>query len=632
MSDAAVTALAKAAGILIDWEDASGIPRRVSIESLRAVLTGLGFDCAGEAACVDSLARLEAETTDTCRVIDAGTPVPGLSGRGLLHLEDGSRRDLDLDLQPVLDTLGYHILEHAGGTLDVIVAPQRCADPPATRSWGLAVQVYSLLGDGPFGDFAALADFAGHAARASVDTVMLSPVHALFTTDPERYSPYSPSSRDYLNTWYGDAGPMPTGSEVLVNWPEAVTAKLAAFRDLYSAMADDPAFVAHAEAADAGLRRHVLFEALHAHFAVRGWQDWPVAYHDPASPDVARFAEEHAGDIRFHLFLQWRAETGLAKAHAAAADMRVGLVGDIAVGLDCGGSHAWNRRDELMMGIGIGAPPDAFQAAGQNWGITSFSPTALRAKAYRPFVSLLRSAMRHAGGIRIDHALGLRRLWVVPNGASPLEGAYLRQPEPELLRLIALESHRAGAIVIGEDLGVVPMGLRETLAERGLIGMRVLPFERTADNTFKSPDEWDRAAAAMTSTHDLPPIAGWWRGTDITWRKTLDAPGDRAAEETERAADRARLWDAAGDGAPLPAAEDPNPAVDAAIAFVAETSSTLAIIPVEDLLGLEEAPNLPGTIAEHPNWRRRLPAPAERLFARPDVRRRLARIRHERMP
>jgi 4-alpha-glucanotransferase len=638
MSDSSVVALAEAAGLLIDWEDAAGISRRVSIDSLRAILSGLGFDCANKAQCMASLARLHGGVADSYRLMDAGTSLTGMAGRARLHLEDGTARDLDLDARPAIDIIGYHVLEQANGdTLPLIVTPTRCAALAAgERRWGLAVQVYSLSGPQAFGDFAALANFTRNAAHAGADVLMLSPVHALFTSDPTRYSPYSPSSRDFLNPWYADPGQSlgHSAGQGLIDWPEAVKTRLASLRRAFETQRNAASFTAYEDAASLPLRQHCLFEALHAHFFARTharcWQDWPAAYHRPDMPAVAQFAADHAEDLRFHLFLQYLAETGLEEARRESLDMRIGLVSDIAVGLDAGGSHAWSRGNELMMGIGIGAPPDAFQAAGQNWGITSFSPVALRAAAYRPFITLLRSAMRYAGGIRIDHALGLRRLWVVPNGASPLDGAYLRQPEADLLRIVALESTRAGALVIGEDLGVVPRGLRATLAGHGLLGMRVLPFERTRDGAFKAAELWDEAAVAMTSTHDLPPVAGWWSGRDISWREALGAAGDRELERADREVDRVSLWETTGRAGAPPPADQPVLAVDASIAIVAKTPCALAIIPIEDLLGLDEAPNLPGTIDEHPNWRRRLQAPAEVLLAQPDVVQRLARLREER--
>jgi 4-alpha-glucanotransferase len=641
VSDQAVERLAEAAGISIDWEDAAGAARRVSPESLRLVLTGLGFPCDSEAQCRDSTAALAEASHPSARVLQAGEPITGLAGKGQLVLEDGTRRDLDLSTQPTVDAIGYHRLEGSGGELSVIVAPPRCIElAPGTRPWGTAAQIYALRDRQPYGDFTTLADFVGKAKHAGADAVMMSPVHALFTTDPSRYSPYSPSSRHFLNPWFADAGQdwFAGNTGALIDWQQAVPAKLAALRTLYASRRDDPGFRSFAAGADAALIGHARFEALHAHFFARsgacGWQDWPEGYRRPDSPQVEQFAREHAGEIDFHLFLQWWTDQSLAQAGKAASGMAVGLVTDLAVGLDAGGSHAWSRGEELMMGIGIGAPPDAFQAAGQNWGITSFSPFALQRLAYAPFIGLIRSAMRHAGGIRIDHALGLRRLWVVPSGAEPLDGAYLRFPEQEILRLIALESHRAGALVIGEDLGVVPPGFRDTIAERGLMGMRVLPFERDEDGDFTPSSGWDEQAVAMTSTHDLTPIAGWWQGRDIDWREQLGAAGDRDADRTQRAVERSSLWQACTDAGvadgPEPAPYQPGPALDAAIAFAAQAPCELLIVPAEDLFGLDEAPNLPGTVDEHPNWRRRLPDRAEALFARGDVSRRLTLIREAR--
>lgn len=641
MSDKAVERLAEAAGISIDWEDADGAARRVSPESLRLVLSGLGFECGSEAQCREGTAMLAEQAQPSCRVLQAGERITGLSGRGQLVLEDGTTRDIDLSTTPTVDPIGYHRLQWSGGELPIIVAPPRCIEvAPGTRPWGTAAQIYSLRDAQPFGDFASLAGFVGQARSAGADAVMMSPVHALFTTDASRYSPYSPSSRHFLNPWFADAGPDWFSGDTagLIDWQQAIPAKLAALRTLYAGKQDDPAFRSFVAGADAALIGHARFEALHAHFfaasGARGWQDWPDAYRRPNSPQVEQFAREHAGEIDFHLFLQWWTDQSLAQAGEAAKGMAVGLVTDLAVGLDAGGSHAWSRGEELMMGIGIGAPPDAFQAAGQNWGITSFSPFALQKLAYQPFIGLIRSAMRHAGGIRIDHALGLRRLWVVPTGAQPLDGAYLRFPEQDILRLIALESHRARALVIGEDLGVVPPGFRDAISARGIMGMRVLPFERDEAGEFTPSAQWDEQAVAMTSTHDLTPIAGWWQGRDIAWREQLGAAGDRSVEKVERAADRTRLWEACtaagvAEG-PEPAPDQPQPALDAAIAFAAQSPCDLLIVPAEDLFGLDEAPNLPGTIDEHPNWRRRLPNRAEALFARDDVSRRLTLIREAR--
>jgi 4-alpha-glucanotransferase len=280
----------------------------------------------------------------------------------------------------------------------------------------------------------------------------------------------------------------------------------------------------------------------------------------------------------------------------------------------------------MLQGVSVGAPPDLFNQAGQAWGLTTFSPRAMRTQGFSAFIDMLRAAFAHAGGIRIDHILGLRRLWLVPEGESARYGAYLRYPLEDLLRLIALESWRHRAIVIGEDLGTVPPGFRERLNEHGIAGIRVLWFEGAHDgNGFKPPHEWDRNAVGTTTTHDLPTVAGWWRGSDITWRNRIGQTMARAdgrdpeeAAQAERAHDRAALWRAfqqAGVAAPHVGAPPPDSApVDEALAFVAATPGPLVTFPLEDLLALVDQPNLPGSIDEHPNWRRRMTLPIDEMF------------------
>ena len=278
--------------------------------------------------------------------------------------------------------------------------------------------------------------------------------------------------------------------------------------------------------------------------------------------------------------------------------------------------------------------PEQVGPEGQNWGITGFAPAALERTAFAPFISTLRAALGSAGGIRIDHALGLSRLWVVPEGASARDGAYLTMPLDDMLRVIAIESVRAKAIVIGEDLGTVPPGLRDKMRAREMLGMRVLSFEREADGAFTPPDRYERHAAAMTGTHDLPTIAGWWRGHYIDWAARLGRTHDEAADRAARAEDKARLWRAATEAGVAngaePAQDDTDPVVDAALAYVGATPSLLTIAPLEDLTGLVEQPNLPGTITEHPNWRRRMPDATQALLDRPEVKRRVGKLNQTR--
>ncbi|HEY4135118.1 MAG TPA: 4-alpha-glucanotransferase [Alphaproteobacteria bacterium] len=668
--------LAAAVGLADRWTDFAGQSREVAPVTLRHLLTTLGFPCDRPADLTESLRRIETMRADAASrfataVVGHATALAAtgfVPGKAQLIHEDGALRDLRLvagpdgrTRLPAIREPGYYRLEQNARSMTVAVAPKRAygiadAAPGRTKLWGVAAQLYSLHGPLAFGDFADLADLADLFAAQGADALAISPVHALFPGTPSRYSPYSPATRLFLNVAYAApslvlrpeiVGPMPreTVDGGLIDWPRAVPEKLAWLAEIHARflaqahgeLRDDLA--AFRQAGGQALERHALFETLQMHFADRGsgWQAWPAEFHAPDDEAVARFAEAHGIAIEFHVFLQWLAERGLAQAQERAkrGGMAIGLVADLAIGMDPGGSHAWSRPEELLMGLGVGAPPDLINGDGQDWGLTALSPFALAASGYAPFIATLRAALRHAGGVRIDHVLGLARLWLVPQGAGATHGAYLRFPLEDLMRIIALESHRYRAIVVGEDLGTVPDGFRKTLRDGGLLGMNVLWFERDRRGRFIAPDKWPAHRLALTSTHDLPTVAGWWRGRDCDWQDDLNgrAADARSAPRRARGKDRGKLWDAfvAADCAkgPLPAAADPQPAVDAAAAFVAKTACTLAVLPLEDLLGRDEQPNIPGTIDKHPNWRRRLPDLAEAL-GEPSVAGRLETLRRER--
>ena len=646
-------ALARDAGLLVDWQDAGGRKQRVSDESLAAVLGALDLPAATPGQIEESRQRTredERQAAQRLVTTDVKKPVR-LPGR----------------TAPVtFDEPGYYEVETDSGGVTVAVAPPRAwtvADAaPGRRLWAPAVQIPALRdarGEA-FGDCGALARFARAAAGKGADAVAMSPVHALFPADASRYSPYGPSSRLFLNVLLADcASPVEGGARAasgdLIDWRAAIPEKLARLRALFERRDEPTRRAVSAFARDRGtaLVRHATFDALQAHLSARapgGWQGWPATYRDVTGSAVAEFMAAHPAEIDFHVFLQWRAECSLQAAQAAAKDagMTIGLITDMAVGLDGGGSEAWSQPGSLLEGLSVGAPPDPLGPDGQDWGITTFSPRALRRDGFESFIETLRAAVRHAGGIRIDHAMSLRRLWVIPHGGAPADGAYLTYPETDLVRLLALESWQARAIVIGEDLGTVPAGFRGRMTERGLLGMRVLWFERTHSGGFKAPARWPIAAAAMTSTHDLPTVAGWWQGRDIEWTWNIGRTSAFASEDDEYAArkkDRARFWQAhrraARSGAvgarqcgrPVssqPKPDEPTAAVDAAVEFVASTPSEITIIPVEDLLALPEQPNLPGTIDEHPNWRRRLPARVENMFETPEVATRIERLNEAR--
>jgi len=656
----ALRALAEAAGIAPRWQNYRYEWQEVSDESLRTILDALGLPAATEAQAAESLAALADVRGDLPPLITAvvGQPVhlPAAPGHAELVLEDGTRRSLTLEadgagaLLPALDIPGYHRLERAGRQTTIAVAPsQGQTVTHMGRPWALAVQLYALRrqGDGGLGDFEALRQLAGPAARSGADGIAISPVHAQFSADPDRFSPYSPSSRINLNVLHAtlDEPPSPERQSLeqagLVDWPVVSRRRLAALRAEFerAPAADLVALAAFRAEMGDPLETHARFEALHAEqFGQHGrwhWRTWPEPLRHPLSPAVAAFAREHENDVALHAYMQWRADRSLGAAQAGAreAGMRIGLIADLAIGADSGGSHCWSRQDQILSALTIGAPPDLLNGRGQGWGLAAFSPTGLRANGFGAFLEMLRAAMRHAGGVRIDHALGLRRLWVVPDGHDARQGAYLSFPQADLLRLIALESHRARAIVVGEDLGTIPPGFQEETSAAGIYGMRVLWFERMQRH-FVAARHWTPTAAAMTSTHDLPTLAGWWRGRDLQWRARLDlagGPDNQAREGHERFDDRFSLWETmresgAAQGDP-PANEEPGRFVDAATRYVAGAGCDLAIIPIEDALGLDEQPNLPGTMSEqHPNWCRRLPATSDILLDPPDIRARLEAI------
>jgi len=559
---------------------------------------------------------------------------------------------------------GYHTLFLAGATgearVPLIAAPGRCltlAEALGRRAWGSAAQVYALRrpGDGGIGDLGAVAEVAERLAALGADALAISPIHALFAADPDHHSPYAPSSRLFLNPlfaaptdildgddWLADlareAGQAGLLAELeaaeLVDHPRVARLRYAAFRLLFerfrlrefAGIKPGPLgldFARFREAGGAALRDHARFEALHGHFFARdrglwSWTDWPERYRRPDNAAVAAFADRHADEVDFHAFLQWITDRALAHAQASAreAGMAIGLIADLAVGTHPGGSYAWSHPGVVTHGIAVGAPPDYFSRQGQNWGLAALDPNALRDRAYGPFIAQLRAAMRHAGGVRIDHVMGLERVWCVPAGAAPDQGAYLRYPFADLLGVLALESTRNRAVVIGEDLGTVPFGFRDQIARAGIAGMRVLWFEQDEEEGFTWPEGYDSDAVALSTTHDLPSAVGWWRGSDIALRAAhglLPEGVDAAEEHRRRRADRDRLAERMRALALLPPDGDldalPDDAIAAAVAtYLAMTPAPLVLLPLEDLLALAEQPNLPGTSEGHPNWRRRLPA------------------------
>lgn len=642
-------ALAEACGLARAWTDVDGRHQQVTDEALAALLAALGHDAGSELQIARGLAEVQERRRGlpAMLVADGGAAItlPLAATRAEATGEDGVTRPLPVEGDRIHLPLapGYYDLVLDGHALKLAVAPPVCPLPAQDRRrpWGVSLQIPSLRGarPAPFGTFAELAEAARVLGKAGADALAINPVHALFPGHGEGFSPYSPSSRLFLNGAMADpalAGlppPAPAADRTdLIDWPAAMPRKLAQLRAAFAAL--DPARrAAIAAAADPMLRRHALFDALDCRFraatGAHGWRDWPAAYHDPQGPAAARFAAEHPDEIAFHLFVQWLAREGLAAAQTAAKDsaMGIGLIGDLAIGVDPSGSDSWSLCHAMLDGLTIGAPPDPLGPLGQNWSITSFSPDGLRETAYEPWIAMIRAGLAAGGGLRIDHAFGLARLWVIPEGGATGDGAYLSYPFEDLLRLATLEAHRADALVIAEDLGTAPYGFTEAVTQRQMMGMRVLWFERAADHGFIGAQDYAPLSTAMSGTHDTVTVAGWWKGRDLDWAERLGRLPEgmtRAEAESIREWDRGLLWSTLDHAAPRPAPDDPAPVVDAAIAHIARTPSALALIAMEDMLGLEEQPNLPGTVDVHPNWRRRLDAPIAELAQSPDFTRRCA--------
>ena len=377
-----------------------------------------------------------------------------------------------------------------------------------------------------------------------------------------------------------------------------------------------------AEESDA-LESFAAFQAISETRPGTPWRDWPATLREAGGAGVRAFAAAHADRVRFHKYVQWLCARQLAGAAARAAGLPFGFCRDLAVGAAPGGAEAWANADLLAHGAFVGAPPDPIAPQGQVWGLPPFDPHRLRAEGYRSLTALVAANMRCAGALRIDHVMGLARQFWVPAGADGADGAYVAYPLQDLLGELALESVRARCLVIGEDLGTVPEGLRETLAANQVLSYRVLPFERRGAS-FKPPQDYPPLAWACVSTHDLPPLAGWWAGLDIDERQGLGLLGPAEAEATraERLADRRELIGAlAASGLIAAATEAPDELTSdlaAAIhAYVAATPSVLAIAQVEDLAGERGAVNLPGTDRERPNWRRRLGPDLDQLWDLP---------------
>lgn len=555
--------------------------------------------------------------------------------------------------------LTMHLDSGLSATTTLIVAPEKCYLPEKLRGdrkvWGLSIQLYTLRSSGNWGigDFRDLRELIEFTAPHGCAVIGLNPLHALLLSEPQSISPYSPASRHFLNALYIAIEEVPEFQEasqlrsrvassafqrqlkqlraaLQVQYAEVVRIKLDALRSLYEHFREHHLqlrttrareFDEFVQTGGEALQLHAVHCALDADFRSRGpqywgWPTWPLEYRNCSTPAVHVYAKQHLSEVQFYQYLQWIAQEQLRDVQKVAIrhGMPIGLYGDIAVGANSAGSETWADRNLYLQGVSIGAPPDPLALKGQAWGVPPQSPAELRHQKYAPFITLLRNNMRYMGALRLDHVMALARLWWVPAGMDATQGAYVHYPLRDLIGILILESVRNRCIVVGEDLGTVPDEMRFAMERHRILHYKVLFFEKD-DAGFKSPERYGRNALATVTTHDLPTLCGWWQGDDLRLRDSLNLyPNEQLKQQidAERETDRVLMMQALVQaGLWNWRANDPLPEFSDALAraiqlYLAKSSAMLVTLQLEDLLGMSDAVNVPGTHTEHANWQRKL--------------------------
>jgi 4-alpha-glucanotransferase len=599
---------------------------------------------------------------------------PGLQPTDHILLQDQHYWKFEVPL-PIELALGYYDLTMVGtsssrqvhGSLRLIIVPTHCYQPAQMESggrlWGVSLQLYALRsrqnwGVGDFTDLFQWTEWAATELGAGI--IGLNPLHALKNSRPYHISPYSPDSRFYLNALYVDIAQVPEFHESAeaqgivaekgflsclealnkndtVDYERVAAAKRQVLNALFATFEEchcrregnefvpctirGKDFEAYLHREGHALEAFALFQALYEKFSQESppqliWQDWPEAYRQPASTASQAFRAAHRREIRFHQYVQWLAHQQLRRVHERTRElgMPIGLYHDLALGSDRGGSDAWIFQSVLALGADCGCPPDAFAPEGQNWGLPPVNPHALRRGGYQMFINLLRKNLQYGGAIRLDHVMALFRLFWIPRGHPPSAGAYVQYPWEELLGILALESVRHRAVIVGEDLGTVPDVVRDKLGAAGVLSYRVFYFERGDNGEWKAPAMYPRQALAVVTTHDLPTLTGFWAGEDLHVRGRLGFYSDesayrRAVDERQRekaaivhALRKEGVWPAGVDEAN--ALRQPlSPDLMGAIhLYVARSPSSFMLITLEDFIGDATQVNLPGTLDSYPNW------------------------------
>ena len=629
-ADATLAELAEKVGIFPRFKDMQGVIRPTSVDTTRALLNAQGFDAASAADVKRSLETLIADEAHAViaqdTVVEAGKPATlSVKGQVSWHIiqehsaavlaEGQGNGVIDLPSLP----LGIHQLKldtkHTNQTANLLVAPARAPSvQDATgqdKVWGCMTALYGLgsVDAKSLGDFEDIGELAKALGAQGAGFVGINPVHALGYAADNTISPYSPTHRGFLNSDHIAAGRLQkpaTGD--LIDYSAHRSAHRAVLEQEFAAFrqeADSDAgqsFAAFCTAEGERLAGFAQFEALsEVHGA--DWRHWPVA---------AREAQRGQADeerVRYHKWLQWRAHTDLSHAQqkAQASGMALGLYLDLAVGARAGGAESWGKDAAAAQGVTLGAPPDHLSPAGQDWQLAALAPRKLQQNGYGALCQVLRASMRHCGLLRVDHALGLNRSYWIPEDGSP--GGYIRQNFEALMAVVAIEAARHGTIVVGEDLGLVPQGFRDTMAARGFYGYSVLQYEKGTDGSFLPAGKLRSQSLACFATHDTPTLAGFWEGRDIAWWEKLGwiTSQDAARSMNTRTSEKRQLI---GVPAPTPVPTAATQGVrDDIHATLAASPAALVAVQLDDVLLVKEAQNLPGTIDEHPNWRRRTPLP-----------------------
>lgn len=576
-------------GIQQDWVDADDRPQRVDDATVARLRTLIG--------------RPPADLEERAPIVTR----PGRDlalGRVEVACEDGATRIVD-DRLPDDFPLGYHRVRVGGHDRLLVVSPGRCRRP-GRQTWGWTVQLYAARsadswGIGDLGDLRLLREWT---ERLGGGFLLVNPLHAVAPTLPQEPSPYLPATRRFLHPLYLRVDDVPDELRAdvaalrersTIDRDAAWRAKRAALEAAFRTVDDDGGrFAEWRSAVGRPLQDWATWCAL-ADEHGPDWHAWPEELQHPDRPAVAAYAREHADTVDFHAWLQWRLDGQLREA---SGDLM--LVQDLPIGVAGGGADAWAWQDVLAGEATVGAPPDMMNSTGQDWGSPPLVPWRLRAAEYAPFIESVRATIAGAGGLRIDHVMGLFRLWWIPRGAAPTEGAYVRYPAEDLLDIVALESHRAGAVVVGEDLGTVEPGVQEALAERDILSYRVLWFEDD------EPARWPVGALAAVTTHDLPTVAGLWTGADAEEQlATSEMAEDDVRSGREELLGRLRRTG-------VPAGADVADVVRSAYDELATAPSLLLAAALDDAVLAARRPNIPGT-TQRDNWRIPLPVPLERL-------------------